>query len=158
MKRLLLCALFCALLAGASAAEESRKDPGKDAADAVVQAFSSGAGVAVKEARPARRRSLEGSRSGVLNNLRGRKIRVTSFAYCLPGRTASGAPVHLGAVAVDPRVIPLGTKLYIPGYGYGRALDTGGAIQGNKIDVWFPSSAQCYGWGVRDITITIVDD
>ena len=85
----------------------------------------------------------------------GRQITVSSTAYCLRGFTARGTGVDYGTVAVDPRVIPLGYKIYIPGYGWGRALDTGGAIRGNIIDLWFPSNGQCFGWGNRRVTITV---
>lgn len=85
----------------------------------------------------------------------GRSISVLAYSYCLSGRTASGRYTSHGCVAVDPRVIPLGSKLYIPGYGWAVAADTGGAIQGNKIDVWFPSVGQCYQWGVRPVTIKV---
>ncbi len=87
----------------------------------------------------------------------GRKLRVGSTAYCLRGYTASGTYVGPGTIAVDPRVIPLGTRVYVPGYGYAVARDTGGAIIGNKIDVWLPSLGQCYQWGYRHVTITILD-
>ncbi len=85
----------------------------------------------------------------------GRTLNVQAYAYALTGRTASGRYTAPGIVAVDPRVIPLGSKLYIPGYGWGVAADTGGAILGNKIDVWFPSTSQCYQWGVRNVTIQV---
>ncbi|MEX2157792.1 MAG: ubiquitin-like domain-containing protein [Dehalococcoidia bacterium] len=54
------------------------------------------------------------------------------------GITATGVPVDRGIVAVDPSVIPLGTRLYIPGYGYAVAADTGGGIRGNVIDLGYP--------------------
>jgi uncharacterized protein YabE (DUF348 family) len=54
------------------------------------------------------------------------------------GRTATGATVTYGIVAVDPTVIPLGTKMFIPGYGYAVAADTGGAVKGYIIDLGFP--------------------
>lgn len=85
----------------------------------------------------------------------GRSISVMAYSYCLNGRTASGRYTAPGIVAVDTRVIPMGSKLYIPGYGWGVAADTGGAIQGAKIDVWFPSLGQCYQWGVRPVTIKV---
>jgi resuscitation-promoting factor RpfB len=87
----------------------------------------------------------------------GRKITVESTAYCLRGFTARGTGVEYGTIAVDPRVIPLGSKIYVPGYGWGRALDTGGAVRGNIIDIWLPTSSQCYGWGRRTVTITVFD-
>lgn len=86
----------------------------------------------------------------------GRRMRVSAYAYCLNGYTARGTRVMLGTVAVDPRVIPLGSLLYIPGYGWGKALDTGGAIQGHKIDLWFPTMGQCFQWGVRPVDIVVI--
>ncbi|MGJ1007855.1 3D domain-containing protein [Enterococcus gallinarum] len=61
------------------------------------------------------------------------------------------------AVAVDPSVIPLGTRLYVEGYGEAIASDTGGAIKGNIIDVHFPTNAQCEQWGRRTVQVTILD-
>ncbi len=58
------------------------------------------------------------------------------------GMTAIGRRAGHGIVAVDPRVIPLGTRLYIPGYGLAVAGDTGGAIVGNRIDLGFDSHAR----------------
>ena len=85
----------------------------------------------------------------------GRTIVVSSTGYSLPGRTATGLPVGWGVVAVDPSVIPLGTRLTIPGYGEGVAADTGGAVRGNDIDLWFPTLAQARAWGRRTVTISL---
>jgi 3D (Asp-Asp-Asp) domain-containing protein len=85
----------------------------------------------------------------------GRTIVVTSTGYSLPGHTATGMPVGWGVVAVDPAVIPLGTRLTIPGYGEAVAADTGGAVRGNTIDLWFPTLAQARAWGRRTLTITL---
>jgi 3D (Asp-Asp-Asp) domain-containing protein len=82
-------------------------------------------------------------------------LTVTATAYTLQGTTATGAPVGYGVVAVDPSVIPLGTRMTIPGYGEGVAADTGGAIQGSMIDLWFPTAAQAAAWGRRTVTITL---
>jgi 3D (Asp-Asp-Asp) domain-containing protein len=84
-----------------------------------------------------------------------RTITVSSTGYSLPGRTATGLPTGWGVVAVDPSVIPLGTRLTIPGYGEGVAADTGGAVHGNTIDLWFPTLAQANAWGRRTVTITL---
>ena len=83
------------------------------------------------------------------------KLKVDAVAYHLPGKTASGVPVRKGVVAVDPRLIPLGTRLHIPGYGPGLAADVGTAIKGRIIDLWFPSTAQARKWGRRTVTITV---
>jgi 3D (Asp-Asp-Asp) domain-containing protein len=82
-------------------------------------------------------------------------ITVTATAYTLQGQTATGAPVGYGVVAVDPSVIPLGTRMTIPGYGEGVAADTGAAIQGAVIDLWFPTAAAAAEWGRRTVTITL---
>ena len=78
------------------------------------------------------------------------------------GITASGTQARPGAVAVDPRVIPLGTKLYIQSldgtkdYGFAIAEDTGGAIKGNRIDLFFQSNAQCKSFGRRNVKVYIL--
>jgi 3D (Asp-Asp-Asp) domain-containing protein len=85
----------------------------------------------------------------------GSTLTVTATAYTLEGHTATGAPVGYGVVAVDPSVIPLGTRMTIPGYGEGVAADTGGAIQGAVIDLWFPTAAEAANWGRRAVAITL---
>jgi 3D (Asp-Asp-Asp) domain-containing protein len=85
----------------------------------------------------------------------GRTLTVSSTGYSLPGRTATGLPVGWGVVAVDPAVIPLGTRLTVPGYGEAVAADTGSAVRGNTIDLWFPTLAQARAWGRRAVTITL---
>jgi 3D (Asp-Asp-Asp) domain-containing protein len=83
-----------------------------------------------------------------------RQLTVSATCYDLPGRTATGMPVGQGVVAVDPSVIPLGTRLDVPGYGRGVAADVGSGIQGDVIDLWMTPS-QCAAWGRRTVTITI---
>lgn len=83
-----------------------------------------------------------------------RKLVVESTAYALHGTTATGTrPVYnpggVSTIAVDPRVIPLGSLVYVDGYGFAKAADTGGAIKGNIIDVYFTSKAMCTQWGRR---------
>jgi 3D (Asp-Asp-Asp) domain-containing protein len=84
-----------------------------------------------------------------------RRIVVSATAYILRGRTATGMPVGWGVVAVDPSVIPLGTKMYVPGYGNAVAADVGSGIHGAVIDLWFPTLAQAARWGRRTVTITL---
>jgi 3D (Asp-Asp-Asp) domain-containing protein len=84
-----------------------------------------------------------------------RTLVVDAVAYHLPGRTASGLPVGVGVIAVDPRVIPLGTRVFVPGYGPAVAADVGTAVVGNIIDLWMPTTAQARAWGRRTVTITI---
>jgi len=73
------------------------------------------------------------------------------------GYTAVGMRAAKGIAAVDPRVIPLGTKLYIEGYGYAVAADTGGAIKGRRIDVCFPSRSECFRWGRRTVRVVVCE-
>jgi 3D (Asp-Asp-Asp) domain-containing protein len=87
-----------------------------------------------------------------------RSLTVVATAYALPGTTATGRRVGWGVVAVDPSVIPLGSRIAVPGYGMGVAADTGGAIQGPKIDLWFPTVADAEAWGSRVVTVTIYRD
>jgi len=72
------------------------------------------------------------------------------------GVTASGMRVQPGVVAVDPRVIPLGTRLYVQGYGYSIAADTGKAIKGNRIDVYKKTLSEAYGWGRKTVSVYIL--
>ena len=85
----------------------------------------------------------------------GMQITVVATGYAIRGRTATGIVTGWGVVAVDPSVIPLGTRMTIPGYGEGVAADTGGAVHGNVIDLWFPSLAEALAWGRRTVTITL---
>ncbi|HEX6923137.1 MAG TPA: 3D domain-containing protein, partial [Bacillales bacterium] len=91
---------------------------------------------------------------------------VSSTAYTAncggcSGVTATGINLktHPNAkvIAVDPSVIPLGTEVWVEGYGYAIAADTGGAIGGNKIDVFFSSKSEAYSWGTRTVLIKILD-
>ena len=101
-----------------------------------------------RSSRPARRAFPRAGSAGV------RSLTVVATGYALPGRTASGRAVGWGVVAVDPSVIPMGSRIAIPGYGMGVAADTGGAIAGARIDLWFPS-AQAHDWGSRTVTVTV---
>jgi 3D (Asp-Asp-Asp) domain-containing protein len=84
-----------------------------------------------------------------------RTLVVDAVAYHLPGRTASGLPVGVGVIAVDPTVIPLGTRVFVPGYGAAVAADVGSAIKGTIIDLWMPSTSAARAWGRRTVTITV---
>ena len=80
-------------------------------------------------------------------------------AYCDHGKTATGYYTELGVVAVDPKVIPYGTRMYIQTpsggwvYGLSVARDCGGAVKGKIIDLWFPEYETCVQWGRRNITV-----
>jgi 3D (Asp-Asp-Asp) domain-containing protein len=84
----------------------------------------------------------------------GHALTVVATAYALTGHTASGLPVGQGIAAVDPSVIPLGTRFAVPGYGTAVAADTGPGIQGAMIDLWFATEKAARAWGRRTVTIT----
>ncbi len=72
------------------------------------------------------------------------------------GVTASGSTVHKGTIAADTRYYPFGTVMYIPGYGYGRVEDRGGAIKGpNKIDLYFSSHKKARNWGRKKCSVKV---
>lgn len=73
------------------------------------------------------------------------------------GQTCNGKRAGYGIIAVDPKVIPLGAKLFVPGYGYGIAADVGGAIKGNRVDLGFNSRSGSFKWGKKWVQIAIVD-
>lgn len=80
-------------------------------------------------------------------------------AYCLKGRTASGGGVRRGIVAADPRVLPLGTRIYIEAGAYSgtyTVTDTGGAIRGNILDIWVPNCGEAVRFGRKAITVSLV--
>ena len=88
--------------------------------------------------------------------------RVEATAYAIgdghtPGKTTrSGRPAKKGSIAVDQRVIPLDSELYVPNYGWGKASDTGGAIKGNRIDVFLTSSKQASDYGRQKLDVYVI--
>lgn len=84
-------------------------------------------------------------------------------AYCTgcSGTTAYGIDLRANpnqkVIAVDPKIIPLGTKVWVEGYGEAIAGDTGGAIKGNKIDVFIPSQESALAWGVKQVKIKVLN-
>lgn len=110
--------------------------------------------------------------SGTITTVSGTSYRytdvltVTCTAYSCGdrvGTTATGTVARVGAVAVDPRYIPLGTKMYIVSndgqyiYGYCTAEDTGGSIKGYKIDLYFDTFDECWEFGVRTCTVYVLN-
>ncbi len=85
----------------------------------------------------------------------GKQLTVHTIGYALRGTTATGIQTSWGVVAVDPSVIPLGTRMTVPGYGEGVAADTGSAVKGLIIDLWFPTREQALAWGRRTVMITL---
>ena len=91
-----------------------------------------------------------------------REMTMTASAYTSQdagngARTCRGNLVRKGLAAVDPAVIPLGTRLYIPGYGYAIADDIGGSIKGARIDLAFENRAEALQFGLRKVTVFVFD-
>ena len=85
-------------------------------------------------------------------------LNMVSTAYTHTGRnTHTGIAPRVGVAAVDPSVIPLGTKLYVEGYGYCQAADIGGTIKGNRIDVFMDSQSQALQWGRRTVKVYVLN-
>lgn len=79
-------------------------------------------------------------------------------AYTWTGnRTASGTWPAVGTVATDPEVIPLGSRLWIEGYGEAIAADTGGDIKGNWVDLYYPTEAECWEFGSRNVEVRVIE-
>ena len=103
--------------------------------------------------------------SSILNNISGNVVKtltMQSTAYYGHGTTALGLkpvrnPNGISTIAVDPSIIPLGSKVYVSGYGLAIATDTGGAIKGNIIDVFLNSYEECMSWGRRQVTVYILE-
>lgn len=98
--------------------------------------------------------------AGVLH-FAGSAMRVIATAYSsqcygCSGTTASGAPAGFGIVAVDPTIIPLGTHLFVSGYGRAVAGDTGGDIHGNRVDLGFDTQADAIRYGRRPVTVYVL--
>lgn len=91
----------------------------------------------------------------------GKTFTMESTAYSGGGVTATGinlsANPGMRVVAVDPSVIPLGSRVWVEGYGEAIAGDTGGAIKGNIVDVYFPNESSCYSWGRRTVTVKVLN-
>lgn len=96
-----------------------------------------------------------------------RAIEVVATAYCpceiccgknANGYTYTGVPAKRGVIAVDPRVIPLGSRVYVDGYGFAVAGDIGSAIKGNRIDVCFDTHQEALRWGVKKVKVYILSD
>ena len=92
------------------------------------------------------------------------KVTATAFtANCkgCSGVTSTGFNLkknpNAKIIAVDPKVIPLGTKVWVEGYGEAIAADKGGSIKGNKIDVFMPTTKKAYSWGRRTVTVKILE-
>ncbi len=112
------------------------------------------AGIRVREAR-----ALP-SRAGTYNRMRAISMTATGYSPyegSASGRCATGMRAGYGVVAVDPRVIHLGSRLYVEGYGYAVAGDTGGAIKGHRIDLGHTTTREAASVGRRHVTVWVLN-
>lgn len=108
--------------------------------------------VVIQNSKPVSGESLDLARLKVAKSF---TVEATAYTYT-GNRTATGLNPRKGLIAVDPKVIPLGSRVYVDGYGYAVAADTGGAIRGNKVDVFFPSLHECLDWGRRPVNLYLL--
>ncbi|MGE6629757.1 LysM peptidoglycan-binding domain-containing protein [Bacillus sp. NPDC077027] len=118
-----------------------------------------------KKAAPKQETAAKAETSSASQSVQ-KEMTVTATAYTandggISGITATGVNLnknpHAKVIAVDPSVIPLGSKVYVEGYGEAIAADTGGAIKGNKIDVHVPSKSQAKNWGVKSVKVKVLN-
>lgn len=109
--------------------------------------------------------SEESSEDSSEQSPEGETISVTATAYTAKcdgcsGVTSTGVDLNANpnakVIAVDPNVIPLGSEVYVEGYGYATAADVGGAIKGNKIDLHVPTKEEAVNWGAQQVNVTVI--
>lgn len=90
--------------------------------------------------------------------------KITAYSYMddsgmsVEGKTATELYADRGSIAIDPSVIPVGVVVYVPGYGYGVTMDTGGNIKGKRMDLFFPNREKALDWGVKyNIEVMILE-
>ena len=131
-----------------------------------------GTGKAQSTSKPANNGSSVSNKAGTFKDVNGntvpykKKLTGSSTAYYAAegSLTATGTPVYVGGVAVNPNVIPYGSKLYIVSsdgsrvYGYATAVDTGGALMSGYVlvDVFFETYNECVSWGRRNVTVYVL--
>jgi uncharacterized protein YabE (DUF348 family) len=113
-----------------------------------------------RAAQPTSTATVSRGNDSVANEFYVNSTAYTAHCNGCSGTTATGVNLRANpnakVIAVDPGVIPLGTKVYVEGYGYAVAADTGSAIKGNKIDVFLPSKSAAYRWGSKRVKIKIL--
>ncbi|EDL65778.1 LysM peptidoglycan-binding domain-containing protein [Bacillus sp. SG-1] len=144
----------------ASTPQQTTEEP---AAEPAAQETASAA-PAVQESAPAQPAETPVNTQPTQEAANAITMKATAYtASCVgcSGVTRTGVDLNANpdakVIAVDPNVIPLGTKVYVEGYGYATAQDTGGAIKGNKIDVFIPNRQDALDWGVRSVKVTILE-
>jgi 3D (Asp-Asp-Asp) domain-containing protein len=130
-----------------------------------VEAANAGPETKSEQAAPANKATASKNETTNQSDIE-KEITVRATAYtadcqgCI-GITATGVDLTANpdakVVAVDPSVIPLGSKVYVEGYGYATAEDTGSAIKGNRIDIFIPNEQDALNWGVKNVKIQVLN-
>jgi 3D (Asp-Asp-Asp) domain-containing protein len=101
------------------------------------------------------------NQTGIEKEITVRATAYTADCQGCSGTTATGidlkANPNTKVISVDPSVIPLGSKVYVEGYGYATAADTGSAIKGNKVDIFIPNEQDAINWGVKNVKLQILN-
>lgn len=114
-------------------------------------------GAIAQESRPVNKKV--NSRPLIIKTVSTSSSASTTFiatAYSLRGKMANGQNVHAGAIAADPRVLPIGSIVYIEGMGQFVVKDTGGAIKGSRIDIWMSSRTAALQFGKRPVKLRVI--
>ncbi|MBM7540900.1 3D domain-containing protein [Amphibacillus cookii] len=140
--------------------------PNAEAVDQVVEETPAQPASAPEETEEVAASESDDNQSQTEESSEQKTISMTATAYTAEcdgctGITATGLNLNEDrnkkVIAVDPSVIPLGTRVHVEGYGEAVAGDTGGAIQGNKIDIHVPTREEALSWGVREVDVTILE-
>ena len=131
----------------------------------VTQIVSVGAAEKLKKTSSTPKKSVTTNAGKSLSYSKKLTVTATAYTDSSGNKTAAGMKPQYGVIAVDPKVIPLGTKLYVEStddgkswtYGYCVAGDTGGAIKGNKIDLFYNSESECSRFGRRTAIVYVLE-
>ncbi|MBT2664263.1 LysM peptidoglycan-binding domain-containing protein [Bacillus sp. ISL-4] len=101
------------------------------------------------------------NQAGIEKEITVRATAYTASCQGCSGTTATGVDLKANpnakVISVDPSVIPLGSKVYVEGYGYATAADTGSAIKGNRVDIFIPNEQDANNWGVKNVKVQILN-
>ncbi|MFE3974091.1 MULTISPECIES: LysM peptidoglycan-binding domain-containing protein [unclassified Peribacillus] len=114
-----------------------------------------------EQTEPAETNNESKDQAGIKKEITVRATAYTADCQGCSGTTATGVDLKANpdakVISVDPSVIPLGSKVYIEGYGYATAADTGSAIKGNRVDIYIPNEKDAVNWGVKNVKLQVLN-
>ncbi|MGG3496619.1 LysM peptidoglycan-binding domain-containing protein [Peribacillus simplex] len=114
-----------------------------------------------EQSEPAETNNESKDQAGIKKEITVRATAYTADCQGCSGTTATGVDLKANpdakVISVDPSVIPLGSKVYIEGYGYATAADTGSAIKGNRVDIYIPNEKDAVNWGVKNVKLQVLN-